>query len=63
MTTLLIHPKVLGFAGNFGRRGMFLGPKAREGLNYNQLLSAEDGYFDPVAGGIEITAAVKLSKV
>ena len=63
MTTLLIHPKVLGFPGNFGRRAMFLGPKTREGLNYNQLLSAEDGNFDPVAGGIEITAAVKLSKV
>jgi len=63
MTTSLLHPRVLGFPGNFGRRAMFLGPKTRDGLNYNQLLSAEDGNFDPVAGGIEITAAVKLSKV
>ena len=39
MTTSLLHPKVLGFAGNFGRRAMFMGPKAHEGLNYNQLLS------------------------
>jgi anaerobic selenocysteine-containing dehydrogenase len=62
MTTSLIHPSVLGFPGNFGRRAMFLGPDAREGLNYNQLLSAEDGNFDPVVGGIEITAAVKITK-
>ncbi len=63
MTTQLIHPKALGFPGNFGRKAMFLGSKAREGFNYNQLLSASDGEFDPVGGGIEITAAVKLSKV
>jgi anaerobic selenocysteine-containing dehydrogenase len=62
-TTELLHPKTLGFPGNFGRTAMFMGPKAREGLNYNQLLSAGDGEFDPVIGGIEITAAVRLIKV
>jgi anaerobic selenocysteine-containing dehydrogenase len=63
LTTELLHPKALGFPGNFGRKAMLLGPKAREGLNYNQLLSAEDGNFDPVIGAIEITSAVKLIKV
>lgn len=63
LTTELLHPKALGFPGNFGRKAMLLGPKAREGLNYNQLLSAEDGNFDPVIGAIEITSAVKLTKV
>ncbi len=63
MTTRLLHPRALGFPGNFGKRSMHLGPKAREGNNYNQLLNADDGNFDPIVGGVEITAAVKLSKV
>jgi anaerobic selenocysteine-containing dehydrogenase len=63
MTTELMHPQTVGFPGNFGRTAMFLGPEARKGFNYNQLLSAADGEFDPVIGGIEITSAVKLTKV
>ena len=62
-TTGTLHPKAVGFPANFGRTAMFMGPKAREGLNYNQLLSAADGQFDPVIGAIDITAAVKLVKV
>jgi anaerobic selenocysteine-containing dehydrogenase len=58
-----MHPKTLGFPGNFGRQAMFMGPEAKKGFNYNQLLSAADGEFDPVVGGIEITAAVKITKV
>jgi hypothetical protein len=53
----------VGFPGNFGRTAMFLGPEAKKGANYNQLLSAADGEFDPVIGGIEITAAIKITKI
>jgi len=62
-TTNLLHPKTVGFAGNFGRQAMFLSPEAKKGLNYNQLLSAADGQFDPVTGAIDNTAAVKLTKI
>jgi anaerobic selenocysteine-containing dehydrogenase len=62
-TTSLLHPKAVGFSGNFGRRAMFLGPKSREGMNYNRLLSSADGLFDPVTGAIDNTAAVKLTRV
>ena len=31
MTTLLLHPRVLGFPGNFGRKAMFLGPRPAPG--------------------------------
>ena len=62
MTTQLIQPQCAGFAGNFGRKAMFMGPYSQQGSNYNQLLSAADGEFDPVVGGIEITAAIKVTK-
>ena len=51
-----------GFAGNYGHKAPMMGEYATRGLNYNQLLSAEDGEFDPVTGGMEITAAVKVEK-
>jgi anaerobic selenocysteine-containing dehydrogenase len=63
LTTELLHLKAVGFPGNFGRTGMFLAPEAKVGANYNQLLSASDGEFDPVIGGIDITAAVRLIRV
>jgi anaerobic selenocysteine-containing dehydrogenase len=62
-TTNLLHPKTIGFVGNFGRQAMYMGPMVKKGVNYNQLLSAADGLFDPVTGAIDITAAVKLTKV
>ena len=62
-TTNLLHPRAAGFSGNFGRRAMFMGPKAREGMNYNQLLTSADGEFDPVTGAIDNTAAVKLTRI
>ena len=54
---------LVGFAGNFGRHSALIGSKARDGVNYNQLISAGDGLFDPVIGGIDVSPAVKLTKV
>jgi anaerobic selenocysteine-containing dehydrogenase len=59
-TTELLHPKVVGFAGNFGHKAPLLGKDARRGINYNQLLSAADGKFDPSVGGIDSSPAVKV---
>lgn len=60
--TELIEKSCLGFAGNYGHVAPFMGEYAKRGLNYNQLLSADDGLFDPVSGGMENTAACKISK-
>jgi anaerobic selenocysteine-containing dehydrogenase len=62
-TTNLLHPKTIGFVGNFGRQALHMGPMVKKGVNYNQLLSAADGHFDPVIGAIDVTAAVKINKV
>jgi len=61
--TELIHSDAVGFAGNFGQKGRLTYPDAKEGLNYNVLLSAEDGGFDPVTGGFNISPQVKLTKL
>jgi anaerobic selenocysteine-containing dehydrogenase len=60
--TELIHLSGVGFAGNFGHVAPLMGAPAREGLNYNRLLSADDGIFDPVIGAIDATPAVKVYK-
>jgi anaerobic selenocysteine-containing dehydrogenase len=60
--TGLLHPEVVGFAGNFGHRAPLMGKEARRGLNYNQLLSAADGEFDPAIGAVDVSPAVKVIK-
>ncbi|MDR1604430.1 MAG: molybdopterin-dependent oxidoreductase [Gracilibacteraceae bacterium] len=61
--TELIEPSCLGFAGNYGHAAPLMGKYARRGLSYNQLLSAKDGNFDPVSGGMDNTAACKISRL
>lgn len=60
--TELIHPEAIGVAGNFGRRSMHMNPISRIGPNYNQLLSPDEGTFDPIGGGFCNTARVKLTR-
>jgi anaerobic selenocysteine-containing dehydrogenase len=57
-----IHPEVVGVGGNYGRRSMHLNPIAREGPNYNQLLTMDDGTFDPISTAMVISARVKVSR-
>ena len=57
-----IHPEVVGVGGNYGRRSMHLNPIARQGPNYNQLLTTEDGTFDPISTALVISAKVKVYK-
>jgi anaerobic selenocysteine-containing dehydrogenase len=59
----LIHPDCVGFAANFGQKARFLDPETKKGLNYNALLTGEDGKFDPVTGGVNISPQVKLTKL
>lgn len=60
--TNLIYPECIGIGGNFGRMGIGMNPKAKEGPQYNQLLSADEGTFDPIAGSLEISPRVKVYK-
>ena len=62
-TSELFHPEVVGIGGCFGRRSMHMNPAAKLGPNYNQLLTADDGKYDPISGGMEITARVKIKKI
>ena len=55
-----LHPEVIGIGGNYGRKSMHLNPIAREGPNYNQLLTTEDGTFDPISTAMIISAKVKV---
>jgi anaerobic selenocysteine-containing dehydrogenase len=62
-TTELLQADSVGISGNYGQKGRLTYPEAKKGLNYNVLLSAEDGEFDPVTGGINISPQVKLTKI
>jgi anaerobic selenocysteine-containing dehydrogenase len=57
-----IHPEVVGVGGNYGRRSQQLNAIAHEGSSYNQLLTADDGTFDPLSTSINISAKVKVYK-
>jgi thiosulfate reductase / polysulfide reductase chain A len=59
----LFHPEVIGTPGNFGRRSKMMNPIAREGINYNQLVSPDDGWFDPLNTALSASPRVKIRKV
>jgi len=61
--TELIHPEVIGIAGNFGRLGLQMNPIAREGAQYNQLISADEESIEPVAGNLDNSPRVRLVKI
>ncbi len=58
----LIHPECIGIAGNYGKLGLQMNPKSKEGPNFNILLSPEEKDCDPVEGSIEIAPRVKIYK-
>ena len=57
-----VHPEVVASIGNYGAHSTQLNPIAQIGINYNQLLTSDEGYFEPVAGGIDNTTRVKVYK-
>ena len=61
--TELIHPEVVGFAGNGGMRSQLVSPVANEGYNYNRLLTSREGYLVPDSGMLYNTARVKVEKI
>lgn len=61
-TTRLLHPEVIGIAGQGGHYSMMMHPAARHGVHYNRLISSSEGYFCPSGGGIDLTARVSASK-
>jgi hypothetical protein len=61
-TSQLIHPEVLGTAGQAGHRSLQLNPVSRHGFLFNYLLTADDGLFCQSSGGLDGTARVKVYK-
>jgi hypothetical protein len=57
-----IHPEAVGVGGNYGRRSGQLNRIAKDGSSYNQLLSTDDYWFDPLSTSINIAARVKVYK-
>lgn len=59
----LFHTDVIGTPGNFGRRSIGVNPIAREGINFNQLISSDDGTFEPVTTALAGSPRVKVQKI
>jgi anaerobic selenocysteine-containing dehydrogenase len=61
--TDLVHPEVVGIAGNFGRLGLQMNPIAKEGAQFNQLVSADEETIEPLAGNLDNSPRVRLVKI
>jgi len=59
----LFHPDTVGIAGALGRLVSTLGKQPSERLHYNRLIGGPLGTMDPIAGGVENTARVKVYAV
>jgi len=62
-TSALFHPQAVGIAGALGRMVNTLGKKPTQRLHFNQLLGSSLDTIDPVDGGTENTARVKVYAV
>lgn len=60
--TQTIHPEVIGTAGNGGRYSKYMNPVSQAGVNFNQLITAKEGFIDSTSGVIDISARVKIVK-
>jgi anaerobic selenocysteine-containing dehydrogenase len=60
--TDLIHPKAVGIPGGHGRRSLHRNPQARQGPNFNALLNTDEGTFDPLHGGIDLSPRVRIDR-
>jgi len=58
--TDLIHPEAVGIPGGHGKRSLHRDPRARRGPNFNALLNTDEGTFDPLHGGIDLSPRVKI---
>lgn len=61
-TTELIHPDVVGFPAQAGRRSNLMHPMSRRGPTYNQLLSSKEAHILADSSAIPISARVKVLK-
>jgi anaerobic selenocysteine-containing dehydrogenase len=61
--TELIHPEVVGIPACYGSGTLLMNPVAKEGTNFNRLLTMkEDVGVDPLSGSIDIGPRVKVYK-
>ncbi len=57
-----IHPDSVMFGMTADQWSRNMNPDAQEGMIFNQLISTDYKWIDPVSGGIEVHAAVKVYK-
>lgn len=60
--TETMHPRTVGIPGALGRYVKSLGEKTASQTCFNALLNGELGYINPIHGGLETTARVKVYK-
>ncbi len=58
----VVHPKTVMFGMTANSWSKHINPDAQLGMIYNQLISSDYKWIDPVAGGIEVHSAVKVYK-
>lgn len=58
-----VQPQTVGFCGGTGRLVDTLGEQAKNAVFFNALLSGELGHLNPIHGGFDVTARVKIEKL
>jgi anaerobic selenocysteine-containing dehydrogenase len=61
--TSLLHPDAVGIPGINGFKSLHGNPLRERGPNFNLLLNAAEGTFDPLHGGIDRNPRVKVYRV
>ncbi len=61
-TSEAVHPEVIGMGGCYGSRSVDYNPQARSGSNINDLVAFDETVMNPVCGGMEGRAKVKVYK-
>jgi thiosulfate reductase/polysulfide reductase chain A len=61
-TSQCVHPEVIAIGGCSGSRSVDYNPIGKEGLNINELCDFDETRMNPVVGGMENRAKVKVYK-
>ena len=57
-----VHPEVIGIGGCYGSQSVDYNPQARAGANINELCEFDETHMNPICGGMENRAKVKVYK-
>jgi anaerobic selenocysteine-containing dehydrogenase len=62
MLSEVVHPDSVMFGMTANNWSCYMNPAAQDGMIYNQLISSDFKFIDPISGGIEVHTAVKVYK-